>query len=121
MDKLPVDFKQIWCDALRGGKYPQGQSYLRIKCAHTIEWCCIGVACDLHDPTQWTRKNPAAATIGLLAYIDPYRYGIVADEIVRVLEQAIIPHNTVLNHLVHMNDETRNTFSEIADWVEENL
>jgi hypothetical protein len=35
--------KQSWIDALRSGKYTQGQGYLKIDGRH----CCLGVACEL--------------------------------------------------------------------------
>ena len=42
-----------WARALRSGKYAQGNGYLRSK-ADVDEFCCLGVACDLLDPTGWS-------------------------------------------------------------------
>ena len=38
--------RQEWVDALRSGKYRQGNGYLGRLSG---ERCCLGVACDLHD------------------------------------------------------------------------
>lgn len=36
-------------EALRSGRYAQARKRLRVGNA----FCCLGVACDLHDPTGW--------------------------------------------------------------------
>jgi hypothetical protein len=40
---------ETWCEALESGRYKQGRSALRRDDA----FCCLGVACDLLDPTGW--------------------------------------------------------------------
>jgi hypothetical protein len=41
---MKPEIKQMWVDALRSGKYRQGDSYLRVE----NSFCCLGVLCDLH-------------------------------------------------------------------------
>lgn len=42
---------KIWVAALRSGEYKQGRERLRYE----DEFCCLGVACDLSDPTGWDK------------------------------------------------------------------
>lgn len=48
-----------WVKALEGGTYKQGHSYLRHH-----GFCCLGVACDVHDSSRWAGANKAL-------YFDP--------------------------------------------------
>lgn len=48
-----TDLLKRWVAALRSGDYEQGKSQLRnIK----NEYCCLGVLCDVIDPTQWGKN-----------------------------------------------------------------
>ena len=38
-----------WLDALRSGNYKQGKNRLR----RDKYFCCLGVACDVYDSSQW--------------------------------------------------------------------
>lgn len=46
------EFEQQLVDALRSGKYTQAYRALHRQDG----FCCLGVACDLNDPTQWKEK-----------------------------------------------------------------
>lgn len=53
------DIKKAWLDALRSGKYQQGNNQLR----KGEYFCCLGVLCDIHNKMtgegQWTvREDP---------------------------------------------------------------
>lgn len=59
MDKR---IKKAWVDALRSGKYTQGQCYLRSRTSFDGEdrFCCLGVLCDLHSKetgSGWLENN----------------------------------------------------------------
>lgn len=43
------EWKAKWVAALRSGNYQQGSGDLR----HDDRFCCLGVLCDLVDPTKW--------------------------------------------------------------------
>src|SRR6056297_2776684 len=45
---------QKWIDALRSGKYEQNISALR---SNDNKFCCLGVLCDIYDPTKWRNFN----------------------------------------------------------------
>lgn len=58
------DAVQRWARALESGTYLQGTKALRIS-NHDIrdQFCCLGVLCDLDDPTAWaTSKLHLTAT-----------------------------------------------------------
>lgn len=46
---MTPEFKALWIEALRSGKYKQGRGALR----RGDTFCCLGVACDLIDPDAW--------------------------------------------------------------------
>ncbi len=83
--------KAKWVKALRGGKYKQCKNYLARGGYH----CCLGVACDLGI----AKKSYDA-------------------------EQLCMPNNFIpyddQKRLAMMND-SKTPFSEIADYIEENL
>lgn len=47
--KKPLDILNKWVEALRSGKYKQGQRYLRSR---NDTYCCLGVLLDL-EGAQW--------------------------------------------------------------------
>lgn len=106
------EWKQKWVEALRSGEYKQGKYGLR---SADDAFCCLGVLCDLIEPTRWQLdKDRAQYTNGYAA--NEHAVGILPDDISSALgldrgEQAV---------LGTMND-TGNSFNDIADWIEENL
>jgi len=42
-----------WLPALKSGKYTQGQLTLRSGQGDSMQYCCLGVACDLINPEGW--------------------------------------------------------------------
>lgn len=46
---MDAELKNKWLDALRSGRYAQGQGKLRAA----DKFCCLGVLCDLLHPTEW--------------------------------------------------------------------
>jgi len=130
---MDAALKSKWTAALRSGEYTQGQGTLkdRVDAVGTCQYCCLGVLTHL------------VALEG--SVID----GIVIDEadddiVIKRLEgggffepfDAELPDMVLKfvgvskaqqDHLIRMNDgdEDReidtHTFSEIADWIDENL
>jgi hypothetical protein len=43
---MEAELKKKWVDALRSGKYPQGQRHLRTAGAEA-KFCCLGVLCEV--------------------------------------------------------------------------
>lgn len=60
MDKPAVDTELLvrWLAALRSGKYSQTTDALRDERG----FCCLGVLCDVYDPSEW-REMPKDADV----------------------------------------------------------
>lgn len=105
------DLKTKWVKALRSGIYKQGQMRLRREVgvgelfSHRgaqppkYEYCCLGVLCEVVG-------KPYTGSAGGLSW--------------EVSDLAELPWNTQ-QHLVGINDSGKYSFSQIADWIEENL
>jgi hypothetical protein len=101
------EVKARWVAALRSGKYAQGVSYLRSQ--HGPRFCCLGVLCDLYDPSKWDGVRYD-------------RYALVRPPISVMSWSGLTMRAGV--HLSEMNDGTgtpRQDFSEIADYIEREL
>ena len=91
--------KEVWCEALRSGKFKQGRKTLHNK--ETNAYCCLGVASEifpmvaLANHLHNTLACPALEVLGLSE-----------------VDQEI---------LIRMNDERGRSFAEIADYIEQNL
>lgn len=105
------EIKQKWTAALRSGKYQQAKRYL-----HTDGgYCCLGVLCDLIDPTGW-REGPNKR-VSDFEYGGDSRY---QNPPAKVVEQAGIDW-TAVNRLMDMNDDEGKSFVQIADYIEATL
>lgn len=103
---LKPEIKMQWLEALRSGHYQQARGVLRQDAIH---FCCLGVLCDLIEP-KWllydgqyihARGNRMSMPTELSA-----RVGIAFES---------------RNELMNMNDNNKDSFSDIADWIEANL
>lgn len=126
--KLPPEFKQKWLQALRSGEYNQGNGQLvewtykeneegeDIR-EYPIGYCCLGVACKVAGIDDETMED--------YAFID-WETPLAEYDIPKELK-GDSDDNPVAKLLAHMNDGTgefignKQSFSAIADWIEENL
>jgi hypothetical protein len=101
------EVKQKWLEALRSGKYKQGRRQLR----KGDSFCCLGVLCDVVDNSKWEASG----------YDKSFYYegcgGTLPDDI----SKSIPSLREKLTLLMGMNDYYKNSFEEIADYIEENL
>jgi hypothetical protein len=132
--KIDPELKRRWVEALWSGQYEQGSGTLRATTWHDdgllTTHCCLGVFCDLLDPTGWN---------------DTRAYGDAEDEshpnwhsnksaILGPMYSAsgeLLLNEHTMRVLASMNDGSRpgfsldplpkHSFPEIADWIEENL
>lgn len=105
MDKK---IKAKWVEALRSGKYQQGKLSLRTTTKAADKFCCLGVLCDVVQPESWHRTTAGWFNDGSQSQL-PYELRIALG--IKSVTQV---------HLIDMND-TGARFSEIADYIEENL
>jgi hypothetical protein len=125
--KLPADIKIKWIDALRSGKYKQGRHCLRND---NNEYCCLGVLCDIIDPTRWhlapSKEHYKWDSEGaVLPKEISRRYGL--SDIVRI-KSFVVPgrqnswgEDMTISSLAGCNDEARYTFNQIACIIERDL
>ena len=116
-----------WIAALRSGKYRQTRGRLN----DADGFCCLGVACDVFDPTGWKQSFPHSAKIGVMhihgslntmpsEVVDFYGFydclGGVYDKLNCFGKLKI--GNGVIYSCVDMNDDRGMMFDEIADVIE---
>jgi len=100
-------------DALRSNEYVQTTGFCHI----VDKFCAVGVLCDLYAKEfnrEWElgENNSRALMIK-----GPFEYGFesMIDDVAHWLG---LPDDNLLDVLAEMNDESRATFEEIADFVE---
>jgi len=105
------EVKQKWVNALRSGKYKQAQYNLKSG----YGYCCLGVLTDLYikeNDLKWTYDD---------AY-DTYDFNEFEGSLCNtVIKWSDFPDGATEDDLIAMNDSKQKTFSEIADYIEENL
>lgn len=110
--RLPKEFANIWLEALRSGKYLQTGGALRKLILEGWAYCCIGLACYIAYPKGRKWKSE-----------DIPRHDIPVPGLPMELIQEKDQDNLkpLLQMLVDMNDIQKKPFTEIADWIEENV
>lgn len=103
---MDPEIKAKWIAALRSGKYSQTKCTLRDPAG----FCCLGVLCDLMQPTGWHKNihQNEWSHLGNYSNLEP--------EIREDADLSIV----ATEWLTHMNDAGK-TFAEIADYIEEKL
>lgn len=109
-------YKQDWIDALRSDKYKQGKGRL---CSDE-GFCCLGVLCDVKDPSKWVKLSVTRDPIGTSKYMwskdDGMVYGLGEDQM-EELDITSEQHGK----LIELNDNLGYNFERIADYIEKFL
>lgn len=110
--QLPKKFAEKWVRALRGGKYKQGKNQLR-SCRG--KYCCLGVACKLvglpareFEDATFISINGVGSLISMPKEIPIELIGYPSN-------------NDLVAELSRLNDSHGKSFSQIADWIEQNV
>lgn len=106
--KLDPEFKKKWLEALRSGEFKQGTS--RLFNPEEKSYCCLGLAGKLAEIPEETLVNN---NLVLLSH-----KGFSKCNLPSFFEK--YDNEDIQRKLASMNDGGF-TFSEIADWIEENL
>jgi hypothetical protein len=102
--------KKAWIEALKSGRYKQGQQRLRSTSEH---FCCLGVLADLIDPNAWEYSCIGYYIVSHDTALDASLSGEIREPIgLRSEDQ---------EYLIGLNDNDGKNFDEIADWIEEHL
>jgi len=105
-EKLPVEFKKKWVEALRSGEYKQGKEQLYDSEGH---YCCLGVAAKICG-------NDMNNLIGECGFV-PFDAKGVPDLLKNNedMEEGDVPE------FLAIENDTEASFIEIADWIDKNL
>ena len=97
-------------EALHSGKYKQGTGRLR----RDDTFCCLGVACDLIDPSGWNGNSYIEQNESISAYLAPNsiinKYGFNCGR-----------GFDLNNHTLSSLNDNGKSFKEIADMLEQFL
>lgn len=124
MQKLNPGVKAKWVTALRSGDYRQGTLRLRWRGTGRDTYCCWGVLTDLYRKETGNGEWQGDSVSGYLFVDGDQEDSCGPTENVCKWAGVSIKDQSnfgVIGHLMGMNDEHKNTFPEIADWIEENL
>ena len=104
MTRTRAEVYRIWIEALRSGKYRQAQYKLKSD----EGYCCLGVLCDLarnDGGPEWSE--------GLYRRLD----GQLPHQMARFMGLT----QGDQNRLADLNDKSRATFAQIADYIEQRI
>jgi hypothetical protein len=109
---MDTTLKAKWVEALRSGKYQQGQGYLQ----KDGKFCCLGVLCDVSDVGEW--KTIPDLYYG---YTEIYNYGghISKRYLTEELQSKLGLPDEEQGHFADLNDEKRKDFHYIANVIEQ--
>ena len=111
---------QKWVDALRSGKYVQGQSCLRKTVEGVSTFCCLGVACDVYRAEVGGHWG-AIDRPGAIYFTDPDNDIVAAflpPSVAKWLGLAWNDGQMPKDRLTTLNDSDKYTFAQIADHIE---
>jgi hypothetical protein len=109
-----VDYARSWVKALRSGKYEQGFQSLAEIDGESIKHCCLGVLCDIVDPSGWNKEYKYILHRGSFAFPSEK----IADKITS-LEVTCngSSSGTVVSDILSMENDRRVSFAEIANKI----
>lgn len=110
--------KQQWMEALRSGKYAQAFGALQLT---EMGFCCLGVLCDLHrqltDNGRWIDSSQKEGVCSLYVGDD----FVVLDKLPSTMLDWAGLTESACDELINLNDIQKNTFDQIAAWIDVNL
>ena len=116
MDKK---LKRKWLEALRSGKYKQGNTFLN----RNNKFCCLGVLADIMGLT-W-KKHPLSGNFVDAKTVCCYKNARGNLSHSGSLDSAELQKagfgSVIQDELIEMNDSRMLSFSKIAAWIEKNL
>lgn len=120
--KLKPKIKKLWVDALRSGKFEQGQGRLK---SHSNQFCCLGVLCEVHrkvtkkkgwdvdsDNTYNHERYDLPEVVAKWAFENP---DDARDE------NGYDPRLSKNSLATQANDDKNMSFKQIANLIEKNL
>lgn len=108
--QLPKEFAEKFIGALRSGNYEQGRSRLHRDgcfCVHGVAMCVSGIPIDIIEKGVYARD---------IEYVIGGNFSMVKMGLPEQLYQSSLE-----DELMNLNDSSKKTFAEIADWIEANV
>lgn len=124
---MDTELKNKWLAALRNGEYKQATGYLKTQDG----FCCLGVLCDIIDPDAWDNKLSGLENRSYAwdsggfgkSYYELPNHVLHDIGVPRYHEAISVEENSsqlTQSYLANKNDGGA-SFSDLADWIEENL
>jgi len=111
------ELKDAWVEALRSGKYPQGEGVLK---SAEGEYCCLGVLGEvLVKAGEAEFMNTVTGACSVLT--GGSGTGRSRTKLPVALRNKIGLPISAQEELIDMNDNLRKNFIEISNWIEENV
>lgn len=108
--------KKLWVDALRSGKYEQGQELLKTQ---EGKYCCLGVLCDIYAKTQ-KKKGFQKDQNGFYYFQTGETEALLPQNVMKW--SGIDTDNAVYNKsLSSLTNDNGKSFVQIAKIIEENF
>lgn len=108
------EIKAKWLEALRSGNYKQGTGRLR-KADNS--YCCLGVLCDVIDPTKWMNTEDTYHCYGYR--IDDPQFHVYSALSDNQLKEIGLPSYDMWE-LIRRNDRS-SSFTDVIKYIEEHL
>jgi hypothetical protein len=136
---MKTEIAKMWAEALRSGNYKQGKNCLRRYKLGVVEYCCLGVLCEIYARTQEGQQSDLITTAQFSQMLPdsimgqeceaPYAGAseYLPDVVVNWAGMGscnpIIPLNEpqTPQTLSDINDSLRASFNEIADIIESHV
>lgn len=107
--KMNPKIKHDWLKALRSGKYKQGRHALRNYNEEGSDYCCLGVLCDVLDPSGWIPEK------------NTHKFAKKNERVFYKKAIEIGLTSPTQNFLMERNDNGYWNFNKIANWIEKNI
>lgn len=115
---MTPELKSAWTAALRSGQYVQGRSHFKHPARD--EYCCLGVLCAVAGApfrVPYGETHPGVEHDNWEFVKGQLRVGVDYPECMEHQGCRVSAHTK----LWWMNDLDKKSFSEIADWIDENI
>lgn len=128
---MNANVKKLWVEALRSGKYKQGQSRLKYTRDGKVKHCCLGVLCEVFKEDNTRSENLLSISIDALRENSSFLSvpSVIATEIGLESGNPLVSlSETIMEELGNMDlpdhslaalNDAGLTFSAIADIIQE--
>lgn len=110
---MDAKLKAQWVEALRSGKYKQGQASLR----RGDSYCCLGVLADISKLGAFIEEAEYPGQFKFTLQDGESAHGVLPDSMLKMIRLPLAAHEQCWK----LNDKEGQSFAEIADYIEANI